>query len=52
YNIFGVQKIMNWPGNSTDLNAIEAAWPWLKQRTTSCGAPRDKKTGKQAWIDG
>ena len=39
-------------GNSPDLNAIEAAWPWLKRRTTSRGAPRDKKTGKQAWIDG
>ena len=39
-------------GNSPDLNAIEAAWLWLKRRTTSRSAPRDKKTGKQAWIDG
>jgi hypothetical protein len=23
---------------------------WLKKRTTSRGAPRDKKTGKEAWI--
>lgn len=39
-------------GNSPDLNAIEAAWPWLKRQTTSRGAPWHKKTGKQAWIDG
>ena len=38
--------------NSPNLNAIEAAWPWLKRRTTSRGAPQDKKTGKQAWING
>lgn len=50
YDIKGVQKIMDWPGNSPDLNAIEPAWPWLKRRTTSRGAPRDKKTGKQAWM--
>jgi hypothetical protein len=23
---------------------------WMKKRTTSRGAPRDKKTGKAAWI--
>lgn len=23
---------------------------WLKRRTTSRGAPRDKKTGKEAWY--
>jgi transposase len=50
YDIKGVQKIMDWPGNSPDLNAIEPAWPWLKRRITSRGAPRDKKTGKEVWI--
>lgn len=50
YDIKGVQKIMDWPGNSPDLNTIKPAWPWLKQRTTSRGAPRDKKTGKEVWI--
>ncbi|GFF59718.1 predicted protein [Aspergillus udagawae] len=50
YDIKGVQKIMDWPGNSPDLNAIEPAWPWLKRRTTSRGAPRDKKTGKEYYY--
>ncbi|BCR99663.1 uncharacterized protein AKAW2_50005S [Aspergillus luchuensis] len=50
YSIFGIQKILDWPGNSPDLNAIEAAWPWMKRRTTSRGAPRDKKTAEEAWF--
>jgi hypothetical protein len=51
YELYGIQKMLDWPGNSPDLNAIEPAWPWLKRRTTSRGAPRDKKTCKKAWLD-
>jgi hypothetical protein len=50
YSLYGIQKLLDWPGNSPDLNAIEPCWMWLKKRTTSRGAPRDKKTGKEAWI--
>ncbi|OJZ80204.1 hypothetical protein ASPFODRAFT_148152, partial [Aspergillus luchuensis CBS 106.47] len=50
YNIYDIQKFLDWPGNSPDLNAIECAWPWMKRRTTSRGAPRDKKTAEEAWI--
>jgi hypothetical protein len=50
YDLHEVQKILDWPGNSPDLNAIEPCWMWMKKRTTSRGAPRDKKTGKSAWI--
>jgi transposase len=39
-----------WPSNSPDLNMIEAAWPWMKRRTTARGAPRDKKTAREAWL--
>ncbi|CBF83503.1 uncharacterized protein ANIA_03048 [Aspergillus nidulans FGSC A4] len=55
YKAEDVQKILDWPGNSPDLNAIEPCWAWMKKRTTSRGAPRDKKTGeaewRQAWAD-
>ncbi|CBF84331.1 hypothetical protein AN2628.2 [Aspergillus nidulans FGSC A4] len=50
YSIHEIEKIFDWPGNSPDLNAIEPCWMWMKKRTTSRGAPRDKKTGKTAWI--
>lgn len=50
YSRHGVQRMMDWPGNSPDLNAIEPCWPWLKRRTTSRGAPGDTKTARQAWI--
>jgi hypothetical protein len=26
YNLYKVQKIMDWPGNLPDLNAIEPCW--------------------------
>lgn len=45
-----VQRLLDWPGNSPDLNAIEPCWPFLKRLTTIRGAPRDKKTGKAVWI--
>jgi hypothetical protein len=48
--MYGIQKLLDWPGNSPDLNTIEPCWFWLKKRTTARGAPRDKKTGKEAWI--
>lgn len=41
---------MDWPGNSPDLNAIEPCWIQLKKCIISRGTPRDKKTGKEAWI--
>lgn len=49
YDLYKVKKILDWPGNSPDLNAVEPCWAWLKKRTTSRGAPRDRKTGKEAW---
>ncbi|EOA92040.1 uncharacterized protein SETTUDRAFT_84538 [Exserohilum turcica Et28A] len=38
-----------WPGNSPDLNAIEAAWPWLKRKTTRRGAPKSRAEGTKVW---
>jgi hypothetical protein len=50
YDIHKVQRLLDWPGNSPDLNAIEPCWPFLKRLTTIRGAPRNKKTGKAIWI--
>ncbi|EAA57826.1 predicted protein [Aspergillus nidulans FGSC A4] len=40
-------RVPKWNWNEkNDLNAIEPCWAWMKKRTTSRGAPRDKKTGE------
>ncbi|KAL6157488.1 hypothetical protein ACJBU6_05039 [Exserohilum turcicum] len=38
-----------WLGNSPDLNAIKAAWPWLKRKTTRRGAPKSRAEGTKVW---
>ncbi|EDN05928.1 predicted protein [Histoplasma mississippiense (nom. inval.)] len=54
YNIHGIQQLL-WCGNSPDLNAIEAAWPWMKRRTMKKGAPKNHteavRVWEQAWKD-
>jgi hypothetical protein len=49
YLIYDVTRLL-WPGNSSDLNAIEPAWFWLKRRTTALGAPTNRKAMEQAWY--
>jgi transposase len=44
----GIERLL-WPGNSPDLNMIEPAWPWMKRRTTSKGAPTSRLTAKSIW---
>src|SRR6266487_68335 len=48
YDAFKIARML-WPGNSPDLNMIEPAWPYLKRRTTSRGAPRTTKNMEAAW---
>ena len=35
YDSAGIAQLLDWPGNSPDLNAIKPIWPFLKQQTTS-----------------
>ena len=51
YNAFEIDRLL-WPGNSPDLNMIEPAWPYLKRRTTSRGAPRTCKDMEVKWLKG
>lgn len=44
YDINEIQRLLDWPGNLPDLNAIESTWFYLKRRTTFRGAFRDRKT--------
>lgn len=48
FDLAEVQRLI-WPGNSPDLNAIEAAWPYLKRETTKKGAPKNRSEAQQAW---
>ena len=49
YSSYSIQQLL-WPGNSPDLNAIEACWPFLKCGTTKYGAPRSKDEMMKAWL--
>ncbi|KAK2471400.1 hypothetical protein H9L39_17631 [Fusarium oxysporum f. sp. albedinis] len=48
FDLAGVQRLL-WCGNSPDLNAIEAAWPYLKRETTKKGAPQSKSEAIRRW---
>lgn len=48
YELHQVKRLL-WCPNSPDLNAIEAAWPWMKRTTTRKGAPKSRKEAIQAW---
>lgn len=43
-------ELLLWPGNSPDLNMIEAAWPWLKRETTKKGAPIGRAEAEKKWL--
>ena len=48
YDLSKVSRLL-WCGNSPDLNAIKAAWPWLKRITTKKGAPKSRQEVIIAW---
>ncbi|RYC77279.1 hypothetical protein BFJ63_vAg19847 [Fusarium oxysporum f. sp. narcissi] len=51
YIAAGVQRLL-WCSNSPDLNAIEAAWPWIKRYTTKKGAPKNRSEAIRRWEGG
>ncbi|KAJ5711662.1 hypothetical protein N7488_005818 [Penicillium malachiteum] len=48
FDAAGVARLL-WCGNSPDLNAIEAAWPYLKRETTKKGAPKTRTEAINIW---
>jgi len=40
---------LHWCGNSPDLNAIEACWPYMKRSTTKKGAPTVRAEAVRRW---
>jgi transposase len=48
FDLWKVQRLV-WCPNSPDLNAIEAAWPWLKRHTTKKGAPGSRQAAIAIW---
>ncbi|KAH7471808.1 hypothetical protein FOMA001_g12984 [Fusarium oxysporum f. sp. matthiolae] len=48
YDAWKVQRLL-WCPNSPDLNAIEAAWPWMKRYTTKKGALKSKNEAIHKW---
>jgi transposase len=50
FNIADVQWLL-WPGNSPDLNLIEACWPYMKRSTIQKGAPQSKTEGVRVWEE-
>jgi len=50
YSLNGVATLL-WPGNSPDLNMIEAAWPHLKRTTTKKGPLQNREEAEKAWKE-
>ena len=48
YSRYEIQRLL-WPGNSPDLNAIEACWPYMKRATTRRGAPKSRAEAVRVW---
>ena len=48
FDAASVQRLL-WCANSPDPNAIEAAWPWMKRKTTKKGAPKNRADAYTAW---
>jgi hypothetical protein len=38
-----------WPGNSSDLNAIEKAWFWIEKETIKRGPTSNRKKLRVRW---
>ena len=49
YLSFNIQQLL-WLGNSSDLNAIEPYWPFIKRITMIHSAPRTKNEMTKAWL--
>ena len=47
--MFDISQLM-WPGNLPNLNAIEPAWPYLKQMTTRYGPPTSFAKASSRWL--
>ncbi len=48
YDIYQVKRLL-WCGNSSDLNAIEPCWFWMKRHTTKKGAPKSRTEAMKVW---
>ena len=49
YSLYKIKKLL-WPGNSPDLNAIEATWQWMKNQTTKRGYTKSKAQLTKDWL--
>ena len=49
--IFSINEICEllWPGNFSDLNMIEPAWPWIKRKTYKLGPSQTKEEAVILW---
>ena len=46
-------KLIDWPGNSPDLNPIENCWAWMKNQLKDCQAtsvPLLEEEIKRLWV--
>ena len=51
--VFSLTKVAEllWPGNSSDLNAIEPCWWYMKVKTTRKGESTSRKELEKQWLD-